>query len=63
MELGMKDEGERMKLAGLIRLRFGMVFVAAMLMNALWAPRTVAQSDFYKDKQMKIIVGATAGGF
>ncbi|HEX6767762.1 MAG TPA: tripartite tricarboxylate transporter substrate-binding protein, partial [Candidatus Binatia bacterium] len=32
-------------------------------MNALWTPRAFAQSDFYKDKQMKIIVGATAGGF
>src|SRR5512139_3879499 len=52
-----------MKLAGMMRLRLGMALLTVLSMNALWASRVFAQSEFYKDKQMKIIVGATAGGF
>lgn len=50
-----------MKLVGLFRFRS--IILAAVLVGAVSAPRVFAQSDFYKDKQMKIIVGATAGGF
>jgi tripartite-type tricarboxylate transporter receptor subunit TctC len=52
-----------MKLTDLIRFRFGILVIAAVLVSALWAVPVGAQAEFYKDKQMKIIVGATPGGF
>ena len=53
-----------MKLTDLIRWRLGIVGVAMVLVSALWAVRVRAQAEpFYKGKQIRIITGATAGGF
>ncbi|MGZ8488755.1 MAG: Bug family tripartite tricarboxylate transporter substrate binding protein, partial [Candidatus Binatia bacterium] len=53
-----------MKLTALIRWRLGIVGVAMVLVSALWAVRVRAQAEpFYKGKQIRIITGATAGGF
>jgi tripartite-type tricarboxylate transporter receptor subunit TctC len=59
----LKKQFKRSSVQGFNRILFGVLFLALELLNPLNLERASAQTPFYQDKSVRIIVGFTPGGF